>query len=260
MKSIRAILLFVLSVSFVSCVMGVPEQKEPTQQDKVIAFVASSYDEYSRLANSIQKQDYIKEYETELGKILDSIAILTNWSGKIKYIHQTEYKNSISLDFTIECPISQYRWLTLSCQHILKNTDKETDRIYKQVYSMRDNLPVVFDGFVRKKRNGSLYWRRSDEEDKISYPKLYCHVTDIAPGSQKDTISDNLYQACLLLFDTVNWLRKKDMKQITVAQYNKQTAGAKKAHEAAAAKLTKDEEDYYHLVMQELFDDYVYGE
>ena len=260
MKTKDLVLLVTLVGITASCAMGTL-QKEPTQQEKVIAFLTAQSSAQHHQINDIQQKEFEDKYDADLYHIFDSLRLLTNWYGKIDEIKQREDGDAVSLEFQLICPFnSKYGELKFYCQHITDKESIDTDKIYQQVYSMRDGTRVVFDGFVRTKNDETLYWRNYGLSSKISYPKLGFWVTDIASGIQKDTVSTNLNKACMLAFDYVELVKKHDSQELSNAAFNRASKEISGAIEDAKSLLTDDERKYLTTLTTDAVYNYTYGD
>jgi len=256
MKKIRFFIYAAVLGIVASCTMATTP-REPSQQEVVMNYLRFIKNEEYRQSNEIQKKEFVDKFEQDFYQMLDSIKLLTNWKGVIRNINQRETANTIDLTFDIECPIEdKYGKLSFSCQHLLDKANKDTDRIYQQVYAMYNGSPVVFDGFARTKNN-EIYWTGS-RDLRTSYPDLGFWVSDIVKGSVKDTISADLRKACMLAFESVNLIRQEDEKKISKSEFDKRAAELKKENEAVGALLNEKEKDYLNTVTTDAFYNYNY--
>jgi hypothetical protein len=263
MKRLTSLLFSVIMVGVcsVSCVTTPSAPVEKTSQDVVIDFLRASKTQYYHVSNDLQKKDFIAQYKKDFYSLMDSLGFITNWEGTIKNIKMREIKKSIDLTFDIQIPIEEkYGYLTLECEHILNKADTETDIIYKSLYNIRELSNVYFDGFPRTNNDYSLYFTNLSNDLCVSYPEIRFWVTDIRASYVPTERSEELINACNLILESANLVRRNNNKEISQSEYKKVQAELKAKNAEAREKLTDEEKAFLDIASTDAFYSVTYSQ
>lgn len=238
------------------------KQISNVQQRNFDNFLISKNRESYNYSNDIQRKEFYKLFEKSLCNYVDSIGLFVNWEGVIDDIKTEESGNTTAVKFKISFLPEEYRNIEFFCTHLVKTDSLSTDYLYNTVKNMPNGLIVYFDGFIRTKNSGEIYYHygSSNDESNISYPDYEFWPVEIGPEKRKDSLSVNLQNAVSSCYNIIQPLREQYIGLISKEESDKKYNELLPAFENAKGKLTPAEKLYIQRLNGCLIYNFMFGE
>ncbi len=261
MKKTLLTLALILPILFSGCEQAGTRKFSNPQQQAFDDFLYKKREASFSQNNDIQKKEYYSQFEKELYSYVDSIGLLVNWKGMISSIKTEERGATTALRFKITYQPEQYRSVEFHCTHLIANDSLNNDYIYNTLKNMPNNMVVYFDGVIRTKNNGEVYYYMSSAGNdlNIAYPKYEFWITDISPEIRDNSLSENMDKAVSLAYKINEPLKAQYLGLITKDESDKQFNELLPAFEQAKSELSDSERQYIQRLNTCLTYNYLYG-
>ncbi|HHT22634.1 MAG TPA: hypothetical protein GXZ87_04890 [Bacteroidales bacterium] len=260
MKKIFFIILISITLFFVSCNIKSQDDKTTQQQD---FFEFLNYKEHimKQQKNDIQKDEFFMQFEKDLFDYVDSVGLFINWQGVINDIKSESIGDNTALSFKIYSISRDNHNLEFNCTHLIDNHNISTDYIYNTVKNMPENTMVYFDGFIRTKNIGEVYYHSSSsKESNIELPKYKFWIIDLSPEKRTDTLSTAMQKAVSIAYEANKPLKMQFNKQITKKESDDKLKELIPQLDEAKTQLSNNEKLYIERLSTCLIYNFLYGE
>jgi len=212
--------------------------------------------------NDIQRNDFYKQFETDLYNYVDTIGLFVNWEGVIDNIETEKSGTLTALRFTISYLPEENREVKFYCTHLIEADSLQNDYLYNTVKNMPNGLLVYFDGFIRTTNNGKVYYKFDtyDQATNIQKPKYEFWPIEIGPEVRDNSLSDNLNKAVKICYEIIEPLRRNYLGEITKEQSDSLYNCLVPKFKEAKSQLTHEENGYISRLGTALTYNFLYGD
>lgn len=207
--------------------------------------------------NSIQKQNFYKEFDQQLNTFVDSIGLFVNWKGIIEEIDISEavIDNYTNISCKIKYSSDDFREVTFKTELYVKTNDLKSDSIYSKLERLALGSVVYFDGIIQRDFNRNIQYENGGELLKTTKPNYLFHLLDITPYSRADTLSSKIKKIVSIHSKVFQLLKDKVDKTITNSEWSKRTKEL--VPRGLEEGLTENEKEYITRYKQYLYDDFM---
>lgn len=237
------------------------------QQKGFITFLESQVNMYQQLGNEILKKEYITAHKREIYNYMDSLKVLVNWFGFINDINTKESGESTAIEFTLSFPLDSSResWskkdcILFHCSHIVKTDSLRYDAIYNIAKYIPEGFSVYFDGVIRTKNNGEIYYHDNYLSTTHSLPSPHYDFWILNLKDESIPISSNLQNAINNCYEITEPLRLNYLGKITREKSDSIHVALLPKFNTSKAKLTSEEEQYIERLGTDLVYNFLYGD
>lgn len=261
MKTALLTLAIILPILLTGCEQTGSMKFDNPQQQAFDDFLFKKRESSYYLNNDIQTKEYHTRFEQDLFEYVDSVGLFVNWRGIIGDIKTDESGKTTALKFTIRYQPERYRRVEFHCTHLVASDSLNNDYIYNAVKNMPNNAVVYFDGFIRTKNNGEVYYYMSSPggDLNIAYPKYEFWVTDISSTTRDNALSMNMGKAVALACEITKPLKSQHLGLVDKEESDRQFNELLPAFEQVKSDLTDSERQYIQRLNTCLTYNYLYG-
>ena len=235
------------------------------QQKTFVSFLTSQENEYHQLGNEIQKKEFIISHDKRLYNYIDTSKVFTNWFGFINDIDTKESGESTAVEFTLSFPripakeVFAKDQIIFHCTHLVKTDSLTYDAIYNMVKNIPEGVGVYFDGVIRTKNNGNIYYH--DNYHSASYlPSPVYDFWILNVKEENSPISTNLQNAINVCYAITEPLRLNYLGKITKEKSDSIHAALLPKFNTAKENLTNEEKQYIGRLGTDLVYNFLYGD
>lgn len=256
-------ILILLFISLYSCSenrlksISYPQKIGPTSQIAFDSLLNAFAENRFNSKNSIQKQNFYKEFDKQLNSFVDSIGVFVNWKGKIEEIDISKavIDNYTNISCKIKYSSDDFREVTFKTEIFLKTNELTSDSIYTKLERLALGTTVYFDGIIQRDFNRNIQYENGGELLKTTKPKYLFHLLDITPYSRADTLSSKIKNILSIHSKVFQLLKDKVDKTITNSEWSKRTKEL--VPRGLEEGLTENEKEYITRFKQYLYDDFM---
>ena len=261
MKQTSWLITIILANILLRCDQNTKKRFGNPQQQAFDDFLAMKGKALYSQKNDIQEKEYLNQFEEDLYNYIDSVKLFINWKGVISDIETEEVGKTTALKFVIKYEPEEYRKIEFKCTHLIKTDSLESDYIYNKVKNMSDYSVVYFDGFIRTKNNGEVYYflRSAGNNLNIAYPNYEFWVLDISSENRENTLSDNMSKSISIAYEINKALRDHFLGSIEKDESNAIFDKLLPSYKDAISILTENEQLYIQRFNTNYTYNYLYG-
>lgn len=259
MKKIYICLLACV-MAFAGCEQNYTMKFNNPQQQNFDDFLAQKRETRYHQNNDIQRKEFYTQFEKALYNYIDTCGLFVNWKGVISDIKTEESGKTTALKFTISYKPEEYREVKFYCTHLIETDSLNSDYIYNMVKNMPNYMVVYFDGFIRTKNSGEVYYKYGFDKDlNIPYPNYEFWPINIGPEKRNNILPTNLNKAVNICYDIIKPMRQNYLGEITKEQSDSVYNCLAPEFKEAKSILTKEESEYISRLATALTYNYLYG-
>jgi hypothetical protein len=235
---------------------------ENSQQQQFNDFLAVKQKMSHGQVNDIKRKEFYNQFEKELFNYIDSVRLFVNWEGYIDDIKTEESDKTIALKFKISFLPEKSITVQFFCTHLVETDSLNSDYLYNTVKNMPNGLIVYFDGFIRTKNKGEIYYHlgASGHELNLSSPDYEFWIIDVGPERRSDTLSTSLQNAIDFNYKVIEPLKLQYLNKISKSESDKRHKSLLPTFKILQSKLTNKEKQYCQRLSTCLVYNFLYGD